>query len=862
MNGTGKNTLKLTSGTVLKLPGLAGAYRLTSGSVNLFMVRLENGEPASFFFLGSPVFFCPTEAVTASGGGNWILVVVAAGEAEAVAMAERAGAWTELLADFASKQAKMEITGTSPLAILSTLLAVILRKQEYREQLAGENRVLAESDLQEKLAALGALAGLQIEKEPVQAETGEPLRRALREIARIYRLPAASGEALTILDNTDRKLPVRLRDFCAAAGWRLRKVELEADFYRRTSLPVLGFRKNSGEPAVLYPNANGSRIYDPVSGRKTPLDKTEAATLECSAYCFYELFPEKRLTKKVLLRFVFANARGVLVMAGVIGLFSALLGLIVPVATEYVTGKIIPTANYSELYQLAALLAVLTLCGVGFQLIPSLVMLVFSARQFERFQAAVYDHILRIPVKAFKVCDAGDMTQRVLGATQIQQTVFTIFSGQFLGSVFSLFSLIMMFYYAPKLAVTGMVLVIIYATGMFFLSRINLKPLAAHTAAAGRLSGLLKQFLDGMAKIRAAAAETRIISRCMDDFSVLTRQQYVISRNSAVQAVFSAFYPMFISLLFYALIGGVWRKGMTLPIFLAFMAAFQNFQSGVTGFAGGLWRLLAIRPDVERILPLLQMETEDAGGKHAPGTLNGNIEVSHLSFRYAPDMPPVLQDVSLHANPGELVAVAGPSGAGKSTLVRLLLGFEKPETGGVYYSGQDLENLDVRAVRRQLGVILQNSMVISGSILENINIGTECTLDDAWEALRLAAMDKVVEDMPMGIHTLITPNTISGGQQQRILIARALVGKPVAVILDESTSSLDNIAQETVRTNLDRLHMTRIVIAHRLSTIANADRIYVLDKGKVVQSGTYKELTAAEGLFKRLVERQLTEERN
>ena len=258
-------------------------------------------------------------------------------------------------------------------------------------------------------------------------------------------------------------------------------------------------------------------------------------------------------------------------------------------------------------------------------------------------------------------------------------------------------------------------------------------------------------------------------------------------------------------------------------------------------------------------MPILDTEPEDGGERHNPGKLDGKVEVSHLNFRYAPDDPPVLKDVSFHADPGEFIAIVGPSGAGKSSLVRLLLGFEQPEAGAIYYTGKDFANLELRSVRRQMGVILQNSRILPGSILENIITGTEYTVQDAWRALELAAFDQDVENMPMGIHTLVTPETISGGQQQRILIARALVGSPAIVVMDESTSALDNLSQEIVKENMEKLHMTRIVIAHRLSTIIRADRIYVLDKGEVVQQGTYAELSVEEGLFKRLAERQLTE---
>ncbi len=216
-----------------------------------------------------------------------------------------------------------------------------------------------------------------------------------------------------------------------------------------------------------------------------------------------------------------------------------------------------------------------------------------------------------------------------------------------------------------------------------------------------------------------------------------------------------------------------------------------------------------------------------------------------------------MRDVSLSARPGEFVAIVGPSGAGKSSLVRLLLGFETPGKGSILYSGQDLRELDVNSVRRQLGVILQNSRIMPGSILENITTGTGCSLAEAEEAAHMAALDRDIAAMPMGIHTTVGEGLLSGGQQQRILIARALIGKPAIIIMDESTSALDNETQETVRRNIERLNVTRIIIAHRLSTIINADRIYVLDKGEIRESGTFEELMNHDGVFRKLAKRQL-----
>ena len=219
---------------------------------------------------------------------------------------------------------------------------------------------------------------------------------------------------------------------------------------------------------------------------------------------------------------------------------------------------------------------------------------------------------------------------------------------------------------------------------------------------------------------------------------------------------------------------------------------------------------------------------------------------------------PVLQNLNLTVKPGEFVVLVGPSGCGNSTLLRLLLGFEDLETGVIQYDGMDLKGLDASSVRRQMGVVLQSSFPFRGDILSNIIGSKPLTIDDAWEAARLSGLDQDIKQMPMGMHTVITESGgISGGQRQRLMIARAIVSRPRILLFDEATSALDNQTQAIVTRSVDSLKATRVVIAHRLSTVMHADKIIVLDQGKVVQSGAYAELIQQEGLFAELAKRQL-----
>lgn len=858
-----KETTIFISGQPTSLADLKSPMQLEQGELNLFLIRLnEDGTPSARVFLKSLVpgkVFHPQPSFEHEGF-TYTLALVPVGDAPC-RPADNADpdAWNTLVHRAACLACRTRLPHAEIPLLLCMLVDILREQKEQHLTQRSRNQVQATRGLELKLEKIGALAGveLQADDEAESADVADPLRPALELVAEIYELD--TGRLESLLQDRDKPMHSRISDFAESAGWRARRIELNEGFHAHSARPVLAVRHEDQMPVILYLRGQNSQWCSPAESRTTmPLTEEVAAGLERSAWCFYETFPADKKKRCGLWGFVLARARRMLVFIVIVGIISALVSMATPVATEYITGSIIPTGNLPELWQLGILLLVLTVCQICFSVVPAVLMTIFSTQQYERFQAAIYDHILRIPVNTLRICDSGDVTQRILSASRMQETLFGVVSQQFLNSIFSLVSLALMYWYSPNLAIWGTVLVLLYAVVHYFLSRLNLKPLRKHAAAAGRMSGILKQFFEGMGKIRAAGAEERTLSRMTDDFGEQVKQNYITDRNGAIQEIVSGCFPLIISMGFYGMAGGLWGDGVALPVFMAFMAAFQNFQNGVLGVAGGLWTLQALKPEIDRLRPLLEADPEDGPHRLPAGKLNGKVEVRNLSFRYSADTPQVLKGVSFHADPGEFIAIVGPSGAGKSSLVRLLLGFEQPETGAIYFSDKDLAHLELRSVRRQMGVIMQNSKIMPGSILENIIVGTEYTAEDAWRALELAAFAEEVAAMPMGIYTMVSPETISGGQQQRILIARALVGSPSLLIMDESTSALDNFSQDAIRHNMEGLHMTRIAIAHRLSTIVHADRIYVLDRGKVAQVGTYAELVARPGIFRDLIERQIS----
>ncbi len=427
--------------------------------------------------------------------------------------------------------------------------------------------------------------------------------------------------------------------------------------------------------------------------------------------------------------------------------------------------------------------------------------------------------------------------------------------------IFSVLNLVLLLAYAPDLAggAVGLVLVSVLVTGVLGWRQVRYQRLL--TEAQRHLSGLVLQMVTGIAKLRVAGVEDRAFARWARTFS---RQREMAFKARAVSnqlAAFNAAYSVLASLALFAMLALANENGQGLSTgaFLAFYAAFTQLLFAGMSVSATLTAVLSTVPIYAGLRPLLQAVPEVSPAQADPGRLTGEIELSHVAFRYREDEPLVLKDISLRIAPGEFVAIVGASGCGKSTLMRLLLRFESPLSGAIYYDGQDLDRLDVEAVRRQAGVVLQGGQLMTGSLLSNIIGSSLLTLDDAWEAARLVGLAQDVEQMPMGMQTVVSEGggNLSGGQRQRLLIARAIVTRPRLLFLDEATSALDNPSQSVVSASLARLSATRVVIAHRLSTIVNTDRIYVLDEGRIVQSGTYAQLMRQPGQFSEFAKRQL-----
>lgn len=539
---------------------------------------------------------------------------------------------------------------------------------------------------------------------------------------------------------------------------------------------------------------------------------------------------------------------------------SALLALVVPLVTGQIVGSVIPEANRPELAQLTVALLLAAIAGALFELTTAVAVLRVQGRLDRYLAPAIWDRLLSLPTSFFRRYSAGDLAHRVLSSESMVQLISGSAVTSVLGGVFSIVSLGLIWFYSVELGITATILLAAMVGTIILAGRVQLRRMQAVEKYSGVMNGMLLEFVNGISKLRVAGVQEKAFARWAELFTAKRVRWNSMRTMENFVAVLTAAFPVVSAIALFAVAGLNQHSNLSPAAFLAVNAAYGQVAFALVAAANSLNLVVRALPGLQRLLPVLTEAPEEDVAKSDPGTLEGAVEFSSVSFRYQPDGPLVLDDVSIRIPAGSSIALVGPSGSGKSTLGRLLLGFEEPENGAVFFDDQDLSGLDVRAVRRQLGVALQSVELLPGNILSNI-IGSAVDLgiDDAWRSAASAALADDIRAMPMGMYTAISEggSTLSGGQRQRLLIARAMSGNPRILLFDEATSALDNATQAIVAESLAAVAATRILIAHRLSTVIGADQIYYLENGRIVEAGTYDELMALGGAFASQASRQL-----
>ena len=663
----------------------------------------------------------------------------------------------------------------------------------------------------------------------------------------------------------DRKIPASLKGFeekldylLTASDIMFRKVTLEPGWSRDAMGVMVTSLTDSGAVITVVRNGAGVYVYkDPKTGKNVTVHKAEEQKIGNEAYCFYRPLPLRSLTLKDLIRYMTDSVDSWDIASFIIAsLMVTLVGMILPKLNHILMGEVV---KYGSLQLLGAVMSFMLFAMISsfmLSIIKSFVQSRIRTKLSVNVQAAAMMRVLSLPAGFFKKYSSGELSQYLSYVNSLCTTlVDSIFSTAITG-VFSLVYLTQIFSYAKSLVIPSLVVSVLTLglsiAGNMAQSQIN-KELMEISAQE---RGLTYALMGGVEKIRLSGAENRVFTKWLDLYTRGADLKFNPPVLVKFQKVFNAAITLTGTIVMYFI---AVKSGVSVADYYAFNTAYAYVSSALSAITSVALAAATVKPSLELIRPLMEAEPEKHSGRESVATITGNIELSHVTFRYEKEGRKIIDDLSLKIPARQYVAIVGKTGCGKSTLLRLLLGFEQPESGAIFYDRKDIQTLDLGSLRKLIGTVLQEGELFSGSIFENITISApNLSLQEVWDAAEIAGIADDIRAMPMGMSTVLQEGGggISGGQKQRIMIARAVAPKPKLLLLDEATSALDNITQKQVSDALDRMRCTRIVIAHRLSTIRHCDRILVMDGGKIVEDGKYEQLIEKGGVFAELVERQ------
>lgn len=773
--------------------------------------------------------------------------------------------------DLAAEEAAAALAAFHGIAAGLVMQLVLRRRQQQAERLqrrAARSQAVLESGLAQLADAISPQ-----QREVLPPDSSDPLLAVLRHLGARLQVEVREPTLEEQRFQRGSRLDMLLKTSCL----RSRPVLLRGDWWTRENGPLLAWRKDSRQPLALLPEGSGYRCWDPLSGILSEVDDALAQTLAADGVMLYPRLPDRRIRLADFLPLGLGASRRDFRAFTLMALGAALLALLVPIGTGLLVDEIIPAAARGQLGILVGGLLAAALCTGAFELVKGMTLLRIEGRLDAGVQAALFDRLLRLPATFFKHYTAGDLSDRVLGVQAIRQLLSGTTVAALMGGLFSFVSLAMLFAYDKRLALLAVALTIFSLTVTALLTVLQLRHERALAQDRGKVEGLVLQLVAGVTKLKVAAAQDRAIGAWAGGYARQKRRFVAAQHLAALQAVFQSLFPPLATVAIFAGVAYLLKnhageaalkaltgsEGEVAPLgagsFLAFQAAFGQFLGAMTHLVQSLTASLGVFPLYERAKPILEAQPENNSELPSPGLLDGAVEFAGVSFSYQPETPPVVQDLSFSLRPGEFVALVGPSGSGKSTVLRMLLGLEQPSQGEIFFDGKPVGRLNLDALRAQVAVVMQSGRILPGSVLSNIVGQEESALADAWEAARMVGLEEDIRAMPMGMHTVLMEGggTLSGGQRQRLMIARALVRKPRILILDEATSALDNRTQAIVTESLRTLNITRLVVAHRLTTIESVDRVLVMERGRLVQSGTIEALRQSPGLFADLAQRQI-----
>ena len=703
--------------------------------------------------------------------------------------------------------------------------------------------------------AIAGLAGAVVGRRLTEALSDQAIAQsAMEEILKFYHLKIKTDDFPATVKTLEDRLEYRFRPF----GIMRRTVELEKGWYQCAVGPLLGTKKEDGAAVALIPGKlSGYYFLDPATGTKTKVTRKNEDLLDSEAICFYKPLPLKALKVTDLLKFMAEqlSLSDILLYLGLMAASTA-LGFLSPLFSQWLFGSVLESGSLQVLLALAVFMASFALSQQLMFIYQSLVSERINVKQDVAVQAAVMNRLMSLPPRFFRQYAAGDLTQRAMYIRAFCSVMMNTVGTMGLMSVFSLAYIGQIFALTPSLVVPSLFITLFTVVLSLVTTLWQTKISKESMKLSSETSGMTYAMLAGIQKIKLAGAEKRMFSRWARQYSkeaaLIYNPPTFLKLSEAITAAISTIGSL---VLFAVAI----ESEISVADYYAFNTAYGLVSGAFMGLASVATTVASLKPTLEMVKPILEAEPELTEGKEVVTQLRGAIELNNVSFRYEDDTPYILDNLSLKIQPGEYLAVVGSTGCGKSTLMRLLLGFEKPQKGAIYFDRKDISKVDLKSLRRKIGAVTQDGKLFLGDIYSNIVIAApQLTVDDAWEAAEIASIADDIRAMPMGMNTIICEGQggISGGQRQRLMIARAIAPRPKVLMFDEATSALDNVTQRKVSEAIDSLQCTRIIIAHRLSTIRHCDRIIVLDKGHIVEDGTYEELIEKNGFFAELVARQ------
>lgn len=844
--------ISLKGGDVYLTHSETTAYKVVEGTVLMYIVPLKKGQPGrrSFIYQAEKNEVIPSFAYKDIEYCEWRFCLVAVDRAELLPIENGC---TKTLKERFSKKAN--IKNFSREGYNGGLV------DQYRINIVTEDGFIRRTQHQREDTAANILQLIFNAFRPkrfdvAESDSANPLYNAMSLLCNHQKMAIAPYEKIREAcgDGCD------VSDIARISHFAYREIVLNPGWEHEDGGSFLAFTADS-EPIVCLSKGTHSYVLWDVENQCTlPCTKKVLSTLSPKACMIYSPLPNKPLKRRDIVGYCARRIRAAdVVWLTLLTVVTSLIGILTPTISQNVYDNYIPLGAVGVLFQLGCLLGSFMVANILFSVVKNISAFRISGRMAYDMQSAVYDRLFHLPESFFREYESADLAQRVMATGPAVATVANVVLTSAVALVFVVVYFVKMVGYSWKLSLIGLAMIAVYGLLYYLISALALKYRAKAVELDGKTGSLMYQFLSGIAKIRIAGVEDRAVYEYLKPYVTQRNLEQKKEKILDLGAVLHLISGSIFSVVFYIIVIKA-KTDIGLGAFIAFHSLFGSFAAYMLQLVSGLVTYRSERPNLDRLKPVLTAVPECDDAKELPGDISGGIEINNVSFSYGEGSPLVLDGITLDIQPGEYVGVVGASGCGKSTLLKLLLGFEKPNSGKIYYDNKDIESVDKRELRKKMGVVLQDGKLISGSIFENIVItAPRATVADVNAVVEAVGLSEDIAGMPMGLHTILSEDcgTISGGQQQRILIARALISKPKILFFDEATSALDNVTQSMVCETLERMDATRVVIAHRLSTIIRCDRIVVMDKGRIAEQGTYEELMAMGGLFYRLASRQM-----